>query len=192
MSSGKLLILDLDETLIHATASPPNEDWHFEVDRYKVYERPDLRTFLNEVKTHFRIAVWSSASDDYVKEVVAKIFPEDYPLEFVWGRSRCTLQVDYDQVERTGYLDYNNHMNYVKQLKKVKRKGISTLEEMLIVDDTPHKSKYNYGNAIYPSEFNGDPKDTELLQLLKYLISIKDVSNFRDIEKRNWKSKINH
>lgn len=186
---NKLLILDLDETLIHATKEPVSEHWDFEVEDYKVFKRPFLGCFLAEIKNHFRIAVWSSASDAYVDKVVQHIFPKDYPLEFVWGRTKCTQQFNYQSIDDLGYSDYYNHLNYAKILKKVRKKGIAKMEEILIVDDTPEKSKYNYGNAIYPSEFTGDNTDDELLHLLNYLIEIKGEPNFRLIEKRNWRGR---
>ncbi|MEO1654948.1 MAG: HAD family hydrolase, partial [Bacteroidota bacterium] len=110
-----LLILDLDETLIHATSEPENEDWDFSLDTYKVYTRPGLSRFLDEIKKNFQIGVWSSASDDYVAEVCKIIFPDQYPLEFVWGRSRCTQQVNYAQMEAFGYLDPYSHYQFVKK-----------------------------------------------------------------------------
>ena len=61
---------------------------------------------------------------------------------------------------------------------------------MLIIDDTPRKCKYNYGNAIYPKEFLGDKNDDELKLLFEYLLKIKDVKNFRTIEKRGWRDEI--
>ena len=190
MSNKKLLILDLDETLIHATKEPTTEDWSFELSQYKVYKRPHLDQFLREIEEHYRISVWSSASDDYVEKVVELIFPKDYPLVFVWGRSKCTQQFDHQSINDLGYSDYYNHLNFAKILKKIKTRGIAKLEETLIVDDTPRKSKYNYGNAIYPSEFNGNKNDEELKFLLTYLISIKNESNFRTIEKRNWREQM--
>lgn len=188
----KLLILDLDETLIHATKEPVLLNWDFEIEPYKVINRPFLKEFLNQIKKHYRIAVWSSASDDYVKKVVDHIFPKDYPLEFVWGRSKCTQQFDLQSIDDLGYSDYYNHLNYAKILKKVKKGKFAKIEDILIVDDTPKKSKYNYGNAIYPSEFTGDLKDNELVHLLNYLIQIKNEDNFRIIEKRHWKKQINN
>lgn len=183
----KLIILDIDETLLHATDTLMHEAYDFKVFDYFVYKRPFLDTFLLELKKHFKVAIWSSASDDYVQEIVGQIFPKDYQLEFVWGRSKCTLQIDPQSIDDYGSFDYFNHMNYSKLLKKVAKKGYATLEEMLIIDDTPRKCKYNYGNAIYPTPFLGNPNDTELELLLQYLISIKEVENVRKIEKRNWR-----
>ena len=76
----------------------------------------------------------------------------------------------------------------MKPLKKVKRKGFD-LDRILIIDDSPHKSKLNYGNAIYPKPYKGESADTELVKLIDYLESIKDEPNFRTIEKRYWRRK---
>ena len=76
----------------------------------------------------------------------------------------------------------------IRPLKKVKRKGYD-LERILIIDDSPHKSKLNYGNAIYPKPYKGETEDNELIKLINYLESIKDEPNFRKIEKRNWRKK---
>ncbi|CAL2079845.1 Phosphoprotein phosphatase [Tenacibaculum sp. 190524A02b] len=190
MNKKKLIILDLDETLIHATEKPIDNNWNFELFSYKVYKRPFLITFLKELIKYYRIAVWSSASDDYVHQIVSKIFPENYPLEFVWGRSKCTLELNYTSINEFGYLDYDDHLNYTKKLKKVKNKGYGNLEEILIIDDTPMKCKHNYGNAIYPKEFLGNQQDNELELLLSYLIKIHREKNFRKLEKRFWRKEI--
>ena len=190
-SKQLLVILDLDETLIHATKTPLYSGWDFELAQYKIYVRPGLSQFLKRLKDSFRVAVWSSASDDYVNQVVEKIFPHGYPLEFIWGRTYCTLKHDESILEQYGYSDYYNHLNYVKPLIKVKKKGIAPLEKMLIIDDTPAKSRLNYGNAIYPSEFHGQPEDNELAILADYLETLKSAENVRTIEKRNWREKNN-
>ncbi len=184
-----LVILDLDETLIHATSNPPHNNWDFEIEHYKIFKRPGLDAFIIKLKEYFDVAVWSSASDDYVNEVVKHIFPENYDLKFVWGRSKCTLQIDYDAIENLGYFDENNHTNYTKRIKKLKNVVSQTKEQILIIDDTPSKARYNYGNAIYPTEFTGDPQDNELGNLFAYLLTFKDVDNVRIIEKRDWRQK---
>ena len=183
-----LLILDIDETLIHATEQELNRKADFEVYDYFVYQRPYLKEFLMKVSEDFLLAVWSSASDEYVEEIVRRIFPKDIQLEFVWGRSRCTYRRNL-QIDEFGYYsdEYFRHYHYVKSLKKLKRKGYQ-LERILIIDDTPHKSKDNYGNVIYPKEYKGDLMDNDLKKLSKYLPLLKDSSNVREIEKRNWRN----
>jgi len=158
------------------------------VPRALVYKRPYLQEFLNRIKDNFLIAIWSSASDDYVEEVVKNLIPNDLRLEFVWGRSRCSYRRNI-MIDENGYYDPDpsNHHFYIKPLKKLKRQGYN-LNRILIVDDSPHKSKDNYGNAIYPKAFLGDPNDMELKFLAKYLTSLKNRENVRSIEKRNWRS----
>lgn len=186
MPDKLLVILDLDETLIHATDTPYDDQWHFEVFGYKVYRRPHLTEFIDGLRDRFHVAVWSSASDDYVDKVVAEIFPSGYPLEFVWGRSRCTHKPDYEKAEQMGFFD-PSHYDYIKKLEKVFEKFPFRKERVVIVDDTPRKAMYNFGNAICPCEFTGGADDDELKHLLEYLCRLEHVENVRSVEKRNWK-----
>ena len=173
-----LLVLDLDETLIHSSEFELTSYKHdFVYSGFFVYKRPGLDEFLNLVKRDFKIGVWSSASDDYVSEIVKHIFPETFNLEFVWGRSRCTLKRDLE-------LDT---WFFSKPLKKLKGKGFQ-LERILIIDDSAEKVKDNFGNAIYIKEFSGSP-DNELSKLSQYLQQLKEIGNVRVIEKRGWHSK---
>lgn len=185
-----LLILDLDETLIHATNKLIREDFDFQVFDYFVYKRPYLDEFINHCAKSFTLAVWSSASDDYVQGVVAHIFPKNIPLAFVWGRSRCT-PISTAQMDEMGYyhLDSYSHYGYAKMIRKVKKQGFN-LAKTLIVDDTPAKVANSYGNAIYAKPYTAEKEDTELLQLAGYLDTIKDAENVRTIEKRFWRHRL--
>lgn len=172
-----LLILDLDETLIHATEKKLEIKPDFQYAEYYVYRRPNLIEFLTEMSQYFKLAVWSSADDKYVNDVVELIKPNELELEFVWARSRCTIKRDYE-------LD-----KYVreKRLKKVKKQGFR-LEKSLIVDDSPEKTRDNFGNAIYVLPFEGNQNDNELILLSEFLKKIKDSENVRRIEKRGWRN----
>ena len=172
-----LLILDLDETLIHATQEPLERNPDFVIGPYAVYRRPYLREFLTSCAACFHLAIWSTATDDYVRLVVDRIVPPSVKpaLAFVWGRDRCVRRTDSERFE-----DY-----HVKDLKKVKRMGYR-LERVLIADDTPLKVHRHYGNAIYIPPFFGDPADGVLPRLARFLISLSDVPNVRTLEKRGW------
>ena len=188
MSDRLLLILDLDETLIHARMASLERPADFSLFGYHIYKRPHLSEFIQQCSELFYLAVWSSASDDYVKEVVRKIFPKPEILRFVWGRSRATLRRNIDPDYRHNSYD-PDHMYYLKRLKKVKRLGWD-LEKMLIVDDTPEKCLENYGNAIYPKPYEGDQNDNELELLAAYLGTLANAPNVRAIEKRLWRQKV--
>lgn len=185
-----LLILDLDETLIHASSKELDRPADFSLFHYHIYQRPHLTEFLTGCSQHFRLAIWSSASDDYVAEVTNRIVPASIPLDFVWGRSRCTYCFNNAAFEDSGHTGYHSHYDYVKVLKKLRWRGYD-LNRVLIVDDTPSKAKRNYGNAIYPSEYQGQLHDDELPLLLAYLLQLKNAKSVRSIEKRDWRSRLN-
>lgn len=179
-----LAILDVDETLIYATKTMLNRKPDFDVFDYHVYIRQHLNEFLNRLEKSFEIAIWSSAGNDYVNSIIEKLELSN-EIQFIWGRNEATQKRQLNDYYETGN---DTELYYVKSLKKVKRKGYE-LERILIIDDSPHKSKLNYGNAIYPKSYKGELDDNELLILIDYLESIKDESNFRTIEKRNWRRK---
>jgi RNA polymerase II subunit A small phosphatase-like protein len=142
--SPLLLILDLDETLICATEEPLRREADFAVGPYAVYGRPYLGEFLRSCSAGFRLAVWSTATDEYVMPVVERIMPPGVEPAFVWGRSRCVRRYDPEQFE-----EY-----HAKDLKKVRRLGYR-LERVLIADDTPCKVHRHHGNALYVPSFFG-------------------------------------
>ncbi len=173
-----LLILDLDETLICGAEREGARPCDFRVGPFHVYKRPHLDEFLSGAGKHYRLAIWSSASSDYVAGVAQRILPPGLEWAFVWSRERCTAKRNPETFET----------EYIKDLRKAKRAGYD-LERILVVDDTRHKVARNYGNAIYLAPFEGDPTDAELPLLLKYLENLVGCQNFRAVEKRGWRSR---
>ncbi len=171
-----LLILDLDETLIHAVEVPLAHDASFRCGQYFVYERPFVREFCNSCSRYYDLAVWTSSTADYAQCVVEHIM-DGGQTAFLWVRDQCTRR--YDPEAKEHY--------WVKDLRKVKRSGYD-LKRVLVVDDTRQKLERNYGNLILVSEFNGDPQDRELDQLSGYLGGIVGVEDLRAIEKQGWRA----
>ncbi|MCG8648966.1 MAG: HAD family hydrolase [Pirellulales bacterium] len=174
-----LLVLDVDETLLHAAEAPLQRLADFRCGPYFVFRRPHVREFLLECAELFQLAVWSSSSADYLNLVLAQTVPHEVPLAFVWSRNRCVQRYDGERHETY----------FVKDLKKVKRLGFD-LARVLIVDDTPQKLERNYGNAVYVRPYFGDPGDNELPKLASYLRSLATVEDVRRIEKRGWRTSV--
>ncbi|MBV6624580.1 MAG: HAD family hydrolase [Rivularia sp. (in: Bacteria)] len=176
---NKLLILDIDETLIYSSETQLERTPDFKLDEYFVYIRPGLEEFISNCSKLFYLAVWTASGSDYAHEVIKNIFPKELQLEFIFTGERCLVKrnLDLDIIE------------IFKPLKKVKKKGYS-LNHVLIVDNLTETFKYNYGNGILVKEYLGEEHDRELFLLFKYLETIGTEENVRIIDKRHWKSKI--
>jgi RNA polymerase II subunit A small phosphatase-like protein len=175
----KLLILDLDETLVFGTRKPLDRYPDFTVHPYGIYKRPHLDEFLRYCQVEFSTAVWSSSSPEYAARVVAHIFDSGNEPLFLWARDRCTPRFDPETKD----------FFWIKDLKKLKRKG-HALESVLMVDDSSEKLQRNYGNHIRVSPYFGASEDDELQLLARYLETIKKCDNVRVIEKRGWKARV--
>ena len=97
----KLLILDLDETLIYATEEPLDRESDFRVGPYYVYQRPHLEQFVTTCLGWFEVAVWTSSTRAYAIPVIEAIFPDPAALAFVWTSDRCSLAFDHELLELT-------------------------------------------------------------------------------------------
>ncbi|MBO1320608.1 HAD family hydrolase [Acanthopleuribacter pedis] len=184
MTFQKLLIFDLDETLVRASRKPLTDLYGFQVGPYYVYRRPYLQECIDFCRKRVACAVWTSAGARYAHEVVARIFPKDMPLEFVWSRDRCTFR----------RFDAFNEMElcegaWVKNLKKVKRRGWC-LSQVLMLDNTPKKLRFNYGNLVPIRDFRGDPEDVELPRFMRYLPELLEENDVRPVEKRGWYNRV--
>ena len=173
-----LLILDLDETLIFGSERPLHRDADFRVGPFYLYKRPYVDEFLTSVARAYDVAIWSSASEDYVEEIARNLVRNIDEWKFVWARARCIPRMNSETFE----------INFIKDLRKVKRLGFD-LNRILIVDDTPSKVCRNFGNAIYVLPYEGSDDDKELFVLDRFLHSLHSFPNFRRLEKRGWRTR---
>lgn len=171
-----LLILDLDETLWHGVQSLAGVTFAL---------RPHLREFLESVSEVYDLAVWSSATLDWMEagfKVIQQETGFDLPARsfFVWDRSRCTLK-------RTEEGEYE----WRKPARKLRARWVREKyprERILAVDDTPAKWACGYGHLVRVSEWMGDAQDDELSKLSAYLVSIAAEPDLRRLEKRGWRA----
>lgn len=172
-----LLILDVDETLIFGAEQELDRPPDFRVGQFHIYKRPQVDEFLAKCGEWYDLAIWSSATADYVGAIANRIRPAQLEWRFVWGRERCVSRRNFESFE----------VDYIKDLKKVNRLGFD-LDRTLFVDDTAVKLSRNFGNAIYIASFVGAMDDAELPLLARYLESIRGIANYRRLEKRGWRS----
>ena len=170
MLARKLLVFDLDETLIHGCPGAAGAD--FSAAGIPVFIRPGAKEFLRKMEDFYDFAVWTSASSDYAAEIVRQLFP--HPPRFVWCRERCVRRFNPETQE----------VDFVKDLKKLRRLGWD-LAQVLVVDDSPEKLARNYGNLVRVSTFTGG-KDGVLAPLADFLVTLSKEPDVRRIEKRGW------
>lgn len=171
----KLLVLDMDETLVFATETRLAFPESFKALDYYVYKRPYLDFFISEMQKIFKIGIWTAAGDVIANEIVSKLFERD-SVEFVFTAKDCTVRM-----REAG------KVSVVKNLRKLRNKGYS-LDQVIVVDDTASKYEKNYGNLVHVSEYVGDQNDNELLHLSEYLKHLSLFDNIPTVDKRNWRS----
>lgn len=188
----KLLILDMDETLLHTECFRDIDyleegsydfkfplgggGWSNDEHWYFTLKRPFLDEFMKYVFDNFKVAIWTAGGSDYASEAISRAGIDKNKLEFFWTSERCTMKYDFETGFRYG----------VKNLEKVHKSLGWDLNNVLIVDDVQKTAINNYGNLIHIKEFCNDRSDIELNKLMGYLDKIKDSNNFRSIEKRGW------
>src|SRR5690349_2496600 len=94
MTTVRLIVFDLDETLVHATEVPLPYAHTFQVGSYFVYMRPFASELIKFCAAHFELAVWSSSSARYVEAITAELFGTTFPVAFSWAVSKCIQKVD--------------------------------------------------------------------------------------------------
>ena len=156
MTGVRLIVFDLDETLVHATEASLPYAANFQVGTYFVYVRPFASELIKFSASHFDVAVWSSSSERYVGTVTAALFGNTFPVVFSWGASKCVQKVD----------PRSNSYVYVKDLRKAMKHGYAA-DEIIMIDDSPEKLQRQPTRHLCLPPFTGDPLDTELLGVIE-------------------------
>lgn len=158
-----LLLLDLDETMVHASVQNVSHDVSFLVDMTThqvpifVKIRPYLAHFLQVVSRLFEVAVFTASLNKYADKVLDYLDPQGNLFTHRLFREHCT-EVDG---------------SYVKDLSLLGR----PLERVLIVDNSPVAYLFHPQNALAIESWFEDPHDSELLKLLPLLERIARSDN---------------
>lgn len=178
--SRPLLVLDLDETLWYGVEPADGEV-------VRVQLRPGLGQFLEEVAQDFDLAVWTAASGEWMRGGLAVLHAETgFDLAdravFLWDRDRCSWRRGED-----------GDLSWRKPARKFRAGWLRPLYprgRILAVDDVPGNYVCGYGHLVRVTPWTGDASDTELRYLAAYLRSIATVQDFRTLEKRGWRSRL--
>ncbi len=175
-----LLVLDLDETIWHGVleADAP--------EGVRFLLRPHLRAFLETVRVHYDLAVWTAAGEDWMQAGLAVVrletsFDLGKQAVFLWHRSRCTPRRRPD-----------GEYEFVKHARKFRAKWLRDRyprERILVLDDQPSNYASGYGHLIKVRSWTGEQDDRELEALAAYLVSVAGEPDLCRLEKRGWRSR---
>jgi len=164
------LILDLDETLIHA-------DFQCQFSQYDevlefTYEdmpvsiplilRPGVREFLKFVKERFNVIVFTAGRKEYADCVLKYLDPENKIFMYRFYREDC--------------ISLKNKV-YVKDLAIFQNLN---LERTMIIDNSLYSFANQLSNGILITSFYNNKNDYELSNLSRYLDNLY-ASNVQDV-----------
>lgn len=165
-SRKPLLVIDLDETLIHSMAGRQKGDHVFSLYgranskvTFTVIIRPFALEFLRSIKEHFTLVLFTASEKAYADKCLELLDPRN---EFF------TLRL-----YKTNCLNIDNKFN-IKDLRIFRNVPIS---DILILDNNPICYLLQPGNAIPVVSFFGGSEDTELKKLASILSLIAPLEN---------------
>eukprot|EP01083_Nonionella_stella_P177271 622550_1 len=180
----KILVLDLDETLIHTTPVEPSNyggsicDYHeieiLENQNSKicfVVKRPDLQFFLKKMSLLYELVIFTASLRRYADPVIDLIDPER-TISQRFFRESC-------RAENGGF---------------VKDLGLITgdLSSVAIIDNSPVAYSLQPDNAIPIAGWYDDPFDDELVSLIPFLTALSVVDDVRSILRLRLHDRVPH
>lgn len=160
-----ILVLDLDETLIHSNFQPiSNPDFictygeeHNKQLNY-VRIRPGARELLNYLSLFYQIVIFTAGIERYAKEVIQKLDTQKV-VSKVFYRDSCIP----------------SNRGYIKDLRVIS----SCLSRVIIVDNNPISFYVQPENGIECTTWIDDDFDSELFFLTNYLYFIRNDLDLR-------------
>jgi len=155
-SKSKILLIDLDETLIHSDFDSSDKNCSFfdyelsESVGFKVILRPGVHEFLKTLSSHFHIGLFTASIKEYADSVMNLLDPTGELFSFKCYRDSCI------KVGRA----------YVKDLRIFGK----DLKDIVLLDNSIYSFANNLSNGILIDSFYKDEKDNELQSMLGYLI----------------------
>ena len=192
--NDKILVIDLDETLIHTSFKKiPNPDFQIQLDStiyskkksennsieelsiQKIVEayiriRPGVNEFLSQLSKYYDLYVYSASSKNYLNNIM-KHLDKNNIIKKCYCRDDCIIYVENSEKD---FDKPNNKYNYVKDLKKINK----DLRNIVFVDNNIMSFKLQEKNGIPIKSFYDDVDDIELFKLIPIL---KNLSGFYDV-----------
>lgn len=175
-SDKKILLLDLDETLVHADFEGefPSSSYDANITfrgndeqiTVGIFIRNCLNEFLQEVSKEFEIGVFTASKKEYADSVLNYLDPQNIYFKFRLYRNNCI------NVNGASIKDLRIFKNSIKY------------ENVVIVDNSMYSFANQLSNGILINSFFNDKTDNDLINVMSYLLTYiahaKDVREIND------------
>ena len=159
-STKKLLILDLDETLVHADFENIYKKHDIEIkfkDKNEIFSvgifiRPYLTEFLDSISKIFDIGIYTASVKSYADAILDRIDPTKIYFKFILYREDC--------ININGKICIKDLNIFDLPLNKI-----------VIIDNSLYSFSNQLSNGILITSFYNDRNDTQLKDVLSYLLN---------------------
>ena len=165
LSRPRVLVLDIDHTLLHSTTSPKVNGYIPSFRTYKTKLRPGVKTFLERIRPLFTdIIVWSAGERRYVDWMTKIIFDGvSYQPKLVMAREDCASSQSIEDDGSIG-CTYYKPIYRVLMRPEFANSGL-TMSDVVILDDSGYTFIVNSANGILAERFSGLDNDQYLEML---------------------------
>ena len=178
VSGKKVVLLDLDETLIHGDFQ---EEYLNDIDHLYdkiikftsldeqeevsvgIFVRNGVQKFLEEISKIFDIGIFTASSKDYADAVINYLDPNNEFIKFRLYRNSC--------------IKVNNIS--IKDLRII---GVD-LKNIVLIDNNMYSFANQLGNGILINSFYYDKNDYDLFSVMSYLLTY--IAPTDDVRKIN-------
>ena len=164
-STKKLLLLDLDETLIHADfdSEYPSKSYDATISfmgkkgekcSVGVFVRNGLSCFLENVSKEFEIGIFTASTQEYADAVIKYIDPDNKYFKFKLYRDACVSACGVN----------------IKDLSLISSDD-SDMKRIVLVDNSLYSFANQIRNGVLINSFYNDKNDYDLLNVMNYLLN---------------------
>ena len=172
----RILVLDLDNTLINAYQNEKAGTWEPTKENCICYtqngrpllKRPYLKQFLKSMKGLFNVYLYTAATLEYTQDILKVIDPSAKYFSHIFTRKDC-LKV-------TGEFRFRKTLDIIR----------ADPQHIIVVDDSIENWFSDINNLIPIPSFIGDTSDTQLLGLTNYLRKICKAKDYREVLKKKY------
>ena len=182
-ANRKLLILDLDETLIHSDLDFLLKEKNVKYDTVLYFDseeekniplpiiiRPGIYDFLDYASKNFDLVVFTASDQQYADAIINYIERDKKYFKMRLYRNNCI------------FIDPGLYIKDLRIFDSFKK-----LEDIIILDNSLFSFANQLNNGILITSFFDDKEDTFLYNAKEYLEFIKNEKDIREVNKENFR-----